>query len=343
MKALVLADYSRFDFTDVPEPVVGPRDVLIRVRACGICGSDIHGMDGSTGRRIPPIVMGHEAAGIVERVGTDVTRWKEGDRVTFDSTIYCGVCETCQSGPVNLCPNRRVIGVSTPEYRQNGAFAEYIAVPDHVVYALPGGVSFVAGAVVEPLSVAAHALSRAPVAPASSAVVVGAGVIGLMTLQALRARGCRNVSVVDVAPERLTLAARLGASAVVRSDRDDPLEAIRSASSADGADLVFEAVGITPTVRLAVSAARKGGTVVLIGNVAASVELPLQTVVTRQLTLAGTAASAGEYPDAIAMIRDGRVDAEALVSEVRPLSDGQEWFDRLHRGDPRLVKVVLEP
>jgi L-iditol 2-dehydrogenase len=343
MKALVLAEYNRFDFAEVPNPVVGRRDVLIRVRACGICGSDAHGMDGSSGRRIPPIVMGHEAAGVVARVGTDVTRWKEGDRVTFDSTVYCGDCETCRSGLVNLCPNRRVIGVSTSEYRRNGAFAEYVAVPDHIVYAIPEGMSFVAGAAVEPLSVAVHALSRAPVTAASSTAVIGAGVIGLMTLQALRARGCRNVTVVDLAPERLALAARLGASATVRSDLDDPLEAIRAASSADGADVVFEAVGITPTVHLAVSAARKGGTVVLIGNVAASVELPLQTVVTRQLTLAGTAASAGEYADAIAMIGDGRVDAEALVSEVRPLSEGQEWFDRLHRGDARLVKVVLEP
>jgi L-iditol 2-dehydrogenase len=343
MKALVLTDYNHFDYSDVPEPEVGPRDVLIRVRASGICGSDVHGMDGSSGRRLPPIIMGHEASGEVARTGPEVIGWHAGDRVTFDSTIYCGTCETCRAGLVNLCPNRRVLGVSCDEYRQHGTFAEYVAVPDHILYRLPDNVSFVAGAAVEPLAIAVHAISRTTVTPESSVVVVGAGVIGLMTIQALRARGCMRIVIVDINPARLEAAKRLGACTAIRSDRGDPLAEIRAATSPDGADVAFEAVGISVTVTLAVAALRKGGSLVLVGNVVPVVDLSLQTVVTRQLTLAGSATSAGEYPECLEMIASGRVNAAALVSAVRPLSEGQEWFRRLYRGEESLVKVVLEP
>ncbi len=153
MKALVLKEYDHFEYEDVPDPVVGRDDVLIQVKACGICGSDVHGMDGSTGRRIPPIVMGHEASGVVAETGANVTAWKTGDRVTFDSTIYCGTCLFCRRGQTNLCDNRRVLRVSCGEYHQNGAFAEYVAVPDHIVYGLPENLSFERAAMVEATSV----------------------------------------------------------------------------------------------------------------------------------------------------------------------------------------------
>ena len=133
MKALVLKEYRRFAIEDFPVPDVSPDEVLVRVRACGICGSDVHGMDGSSGRRIPPIVMGHEAAGEIAKIGSGVTGWKSGDRVTFDSTIYCGECWFCRRGRVNLCENRRVLGVSCAEYRRHGAFAEFVAVPQRIL------------------------------------------------------------------------------------------------------------------------------------------------------------------------------------------------------------------
>src|ERR1700731_3900418 len=129
MKALLLTKYRSLEIAEVPTPVVGAGEVLIRVGACGICGSDVHGYDGSSGRRIPPIVMGHEAAGTVAVVGSNVSDIREGDRVTFDSTIYCGSCAYCRRGEVNLCNQRQVLGVSTPEYRRAGAFAECVVVP----------------------------------------------------------------------------------------------------------------------------------------------------------------------------------------------------------------------
>ena len=138
MKALVLHEYNCFEYKDVQEPEIGPDEVLIEVKACGICGSDVHGMDGSTGRRKPPIIMGHEAAGVIAGVGKQVENWSEGDRVTFDSTIYCEECHFCRKGLINLCDNRRVLGVSCDDYRQQGAFAEYVSVPQHILYRLPG-------------------------------------------------------------------------------------------------------------------------------------------------------------------------------------------------------------
>src|SRR5216683_6295205 len=134
MKALVLEEYKRFAHKEMPAPEPEPEEVLIAVKACGICGSDVHGMDGSTGRRRPPIVMGHEAAGVIARTGAAVNSWTAGERVTFDSTIYCGRCEYCLRGQFNLCDNRRVLGVSCADYRQHGAFAEFVAVPQHILY-----------------------------------------------------------------------------------------------------------------------------------------------------------------------------------------------------------------
>ena len=160
MKALVLEEYKKFAYTDMPAPEPGPEEALIAVKACGICGSDVHGMDGSTGRRRPPIVMGHEASGVIAKTGAEVRHWKVGDRVTFDSTIYCGRCEHCRRGEINLCDNRRVLGVSCEDYRQHGAFAEFVAAPQHILYRLPEGLSFEQAAMVEPFAIALHALGR---------------------------------------------------------------------------------------------------------------------------------------------------------------------------------------
>src|ERR1700744_1003831 len=158
MKALLLSQYNQLDIADVPAPVPGVDEILVRVAACGICGSDVHGYDGSSGRRIPPLVMGHEAAGVIVAVGAGVTADKQGDRVPFDSTVYCGQCAYCRRGEVNLCDRREVIGVSCGEYRRNGAFAEFIVVPERILYHLPEAMSFPEAAMLEAVSVALHAV-----------------------------------------------------------------------------------------------------------------------------------------------------------------------------------------
>jgi L-iditol 2-dehydrogenase len=343
MKALVLEEYNRFALRDVPVPAFGTDEVLVRVRACGICGSDVHGMDGSTGRRIPPLIMGHEAAGIVEETGSGVTGWKPGDRVTFDSTVYCGACWHCRRGEINLCDNRRVLGVSCGEYRRDGAFAELVAVPARILYRLPDGLPFAEAAMVEALSIAVHAAGRAPVRLGDTALVVGAGMIGLLAVQALKARGCGLVAAVDVAPDRLELARSLGADKVIDTGKADAAAQIGKLTDGRGADVVVEAVGLEAAVRTAISCARKGGTVVLIGNVAPDVGLPLQAVVTREISLLGSCASRGEYPACLELMAGGIVRVKPLLSAVAPLEEGPSWFRRLHDREPGLMKVVLEP
>jgi L-iditol 2-dehydrogenase len=343
MKALLLSEYRHLELADIPEPSVGPNDVLIRVKACGICGSDVHGYDGSTGRRIPPIVMGHEASGVVEKVGSNVKEFQEGDRVTFDSTVYCGHCFFCKRGEVNLCDYREVLGVSTPDFRRMGAFAEYVTVPQHIVYRLPDSLPFAKAAMVEAVGVAVHAAALTPIAINDTALVVGAGMIGCLALQAARLAGCGRVMVVDIDDSRLRMATELGATDVVNSKNTDGVAAVRELTGGRGADVALECVGTTPTVQLAIEGTRKGGAVTLVGNVAPKVEIPLQSVVSRQIRLQGSAASSGEYPVCIDLLARGAIRVDSLLTTTAPLEQGPSWFERLYNREPNLLKVVLEP
>src|SRR5215468_1160065 len=175
MKALMLSSYRNLEMAEVPTPAPAADEVLVRVAACGICGSDVHGYDGSSGRRIPPLVMGHEAAGVVEAVGSAVNSFARGERVTFDSTVYCGECAKCKRGDVNLCDRREVLGVSCGDYRRAGAFAEFVAVPARTCYRLPENLEFAEAAMLEAVSVAIHAVKLGEVKGDDSALVNGAG------------------------------------------------------------------------------------------------------------------------------------------------------------------------
>jgi L-iditol 2-dehydrogenase len=343
VKALVLNRYGQLDYQDVPEPTIGPGEVLIEVRACGICGSDVHGMDGSTGRRRPPVIMGHEASGVIARVGAAVSGWATGTRVTFDSTIWCGECAACRAGRINLCGQRRVLGVSCDEYRQHGAFAQYVAVPQHILYRMPDGLSFEHAAMVEPVSVAVHAVDRLPIALGDTGLVIGTGMIGLLVVQALRAAGCGRIIAADVNPQRLALAGQLGADEQIRSDQVSLADEVLRLTGGRGADVALEVVGAAATVRAAVLSLRRGGHLTLVGNVSPTVELPLQAVVTRELTLYGTCASCGEYPACLELMQRETIGVAPLLSAVAPLAEGAVWFDRLYRGEPGLMKVVLQP
>lgn len=343
MKALLLTDYMHLELTDVAVPAIGPQEVLIRVRSCGICGSDVHGIDGSTGRRIPPIVMGHEAAGVIAEVGSDAGEWGPGDRVTFDSTISCGECAFCRTGDINLCDNRQVLGVSCGDYRRHGAFAEYVAVPARILYRLPDSLSFDHAAMIEAVSVAVHAVHLTPLSPGDTAVVVGCGMIGQLTVQAAKAAGFRTVIGVDVDDARLAVALAAGADVVLNSKTADAPAEIRTRTNGRGADAVLEAVGVTAPIQTAIAAVRKGGTVTLIGNFSGHIELPLQQVVTRQIRLQGSCASAGEYPKCIELMASGQIRVDNLISAYTRLEDAAAWFDRLYRHEPNLMKVIVQP
>jgi L-iditol 2-dehydrogenase len=343
MKSLLLKEYSKFSIEDLPRPEPAPHEVLIKVAACGICGSDVHGFDGSSGRRIPPLVMGHEASGQIAALGGQATKFKVGDRVTFDSTVYCGECSYCTRGEINLCDRREVIGVSCGDYRRNGAFAEYIAVPEHIVYKMPDKMSYPEAAMLEALAVAIHAVNVSGMKKGDTALVVGAGMIGLLTMQALRAAGAGRVLIADIDETRLTLGELLGADEALHGTGGLIAEATLKRTGGVGADVVFDAVGRSKTVMESIDSVRKGGTVTLIGNIVSEVTLPLQKVVSRQIRLQGSAASCGEYPKAMELLATGRIQVRPLISAVAPLEEGPGWFERLHAQEPNLMKVVLAP
>lgn len=343
MKALVLEEYNKLIYKDMPDPQIKDNEVLIEVKACGICGSDVHGMDGNSGRRHPPLIMGHEASGVIVDRGSAVTDFVEGDRVTFDSTIYCGSCYYCRQGLINLCDNRRVLGVSPPEYRQHGAFAQFVAVPEHILYRLPDHLSFVQAAMVEPVSIAFHAVALTPISLGDSAVVIGSGMVGIFVIQALRAAGCGQIIAVDLEQSKVDLAVKLAADYGLLADKVDVVEEVHKLTGGKGADIAVEVVGNTAAVNTAIGSLRKGGALTIVGNLASTVDFPLQEVVTRQIRVAGSCSSCGEYPACLDMIARGTVKVDALVSKVAPLAEGAEWFRKLYNQEEGLMKVILTP
>lgn len=344
MKALLMKEYKKFEYTDVPDPKIeDAHDMLVKVKASAICGSDVHGFDGSTGRRKPPVVMGHEAAGEVVETGGAVSAFKKGDRITFDSTIYCGECYYCRNGQVNLCDHRMVLGVSCDEYRRYGTFAEYVIVPDRISVHLPAGLSYEEAAVTEPAGVAAHALHITPVGLNDTIAVVGTGLIGLLLIQILKASQSGIVIALDTDPSRRDVSLSLGADYALDPADSGANAKIGELTGDRGVDRAFEAVGATAPIKTAISIVRKGGSVTLIGNVSPQVEIPLQSVVTRQISLLGSCAISGEYPIALDLMARGKINVKPLISATAPLSDGQIWMEKLYKREGNLLKVVLIP
>ena len=347
MKALIHTKPYCFEYSDFPDPAFGDDEVLIRVKACGICGSDVQGCTGKTGRRIPPLIMGHEASGIIEQMGKNVpvdVGLEKGDRVCFDSTVYCNECGPCRKGLFNRCEARQVLGVSTPDFRRHGAFAEYVAVPWWIVSKIPDNLSFVHSALLEPVSIGMHAANRAPQPDENGTVVViGAGTIGLFILQAARLRGAETVIVCDINEFRLGVAKKLGANEVVNPAGSDLRETVLRVTENKGADITFEAVGYAKTFKDAVSVTKMGGHIVAVGNLEQTAEFDLQQLVAKEHTFTGSYASSGEFRHCIDLVASGKINVEPLVSDVMPLQDGQQAFDRLLKAEEDLLKIVLEP
>jgi L-iditol 2-dehydrogenase len=343
MKALLLEEYMKLVYQDVPTPAMQDDEVLVRVKAVGICGSDVHGMDGSTGRRLPPIIMGHEASGTIEATGKNVNGWQPGDRVTFDSTIYRQHDWFTQQGMYNLSDGRMVLGVSTPEFKKHGAFAEYVTVPQHILYRIPDQVSFTQAALVEPAAVALHAIKLSAITANDVVIVIGAGMVGMFVIQLLKITGCKKIIAIDLEKDKLALAKSLGADACFTPDDPALNTTLLEWTDQRGADIAIEVVGVNATIQQAIALLRKGGTLTLLGNLSPQVSIPLQAVVTRQLRLQGSCAINGEYPAILELIANGQLNMEAILSAEAPLSEGAAWFDRLYNKEKGLMKVVLHP
>jgi L-iditol 2-dehydrogenase len=338
VKALVFRGPGEMPVEDRADPRPGSGEVVVAVRASGICGSDVHGYGGATGRRRIGVVMGHEAAGDVLEVGPGVTSARPGDRVILRSILSCGRCDRCRHGQPNICLERQGMGMHF-----DGAYAERILVPETLLVPLPNSLSYEQGAIVEPLAVAMHAVNITPLDPVDTVVIVGAGAIGLLTLMVARHSGAGTIIVTDQDPHRLEVARRLGADHAIDVGRSDPVAAIAAATDGRGADVVFEAVGIDATVAQSVAVARPGGQVTWIGNSASVVELSMQQLVTRELTVRGAYGFVDEFEQAAEALAAGTIDGARLIERVAPLDEGPDLFRELAAGRLSAVKVLLCP
>jgi threonine dehydrogenase-like Zn-dependent dehydrogenase len=336
MKAIVWQGPERMAIEERPDPGdPGPGDVILQPQAVGICGSEVEGYLGHQANRTPPLVMGHEFAGVVVRAGADAAEL-EGARVAVNPLSGCGQCRLCRTGHANLCRDRKLIGVHS-----DGAFADLVRVPAPSVRALPAEVSARTGALAEPLANGVHAvrlgLAREGV---RHAVVLGAGTIGLVTLQAALLEGIEHVAVLEPQPQRRELAVALGAHATYGS-QEEALELVRDATDGLGADLTLDAVGAEATRRLALDLLRPGGQAVCIGLAADDTTLGFHAIVRGQLALQGSYAyTMDDFEQALDWLISGRASLGDLAT-VRPLDDGPEAFAHLAGGPAAEVKVFL--
>jgi 2-desacetyl-2-hydroxyethyl bacteriochlorophyllide A dehydrogenase len=336
MKALVYHGPRDARLEQVPEPIPKTGEVRLRIMATGICGSDVHGYLGLTGRRLPPMIMGHEFAGIVDALGDGVDAAcgiKTGMRATVQPVVFCGSCIHCRRGETNLCLNRRIFGVMS----ENGSMAEYLCVPALLLVPLPQGMSMEQGAMAEAAAVAYGAVRRAGGISGKDILVVGAGPIGLLILQMAKAFGSERVFVSDPDDNRLKTALLLGASKVVNPGRDD-----LSGEIPGGVDVSFEAVGITPAVAQTVALTKNGGTAVWVGNSQRIVEVDMQAIVTRKLNVLGSYIyTHQEFIETVQMLDNGLINCDAVISHRYPLDSGAEVLADMAANPGRFLKVIL--
>jgi L-iditol 2-dehydrogenase len=339
MRALVYEGAWQMPMRQLEAPTPGPNDVVVEVQAVGVCGSDVHGFMGTTGRRKPPIVMGHEFSGTISALGEQVTGFQLGERVAVHPLQTCGVCPACRGGRPNICVNRKGLGIT-----MNGAFAEAVRVPQQMLYKIPDSMTWEQGALVEPLAVSMHAVNITPITLMDTLVIIGAGTIGLLALVCARKRGAGTIIVTDRSEHRLARARQLGADVTVNIAERDPVEAVMEVTGGLGADSVIEAVGSTPAVKQSLLVARNGGDVTWIGNSAPEVEVNMQQIVTRELTLRGAYCFDQEFGRAIQWIsRSDGFDVSQLVELVAPLEDGPQLVHDLAKGTLEAIKVILKP
>lgn len=338
MQALMFTAIRRLELVEVPVPEVrNPHDVLLKVKSVGICGSDLHGYTGQTGRRIPPLIMGHEVTGEVVATGSGASHFAPGTRVAVQPIEFCGVCSQCTAGYRSLCENRRLIGMHLP-----GAYAEYVLSNSANLYRLPDALSYEHGALAEPLSIAVHAVGLVHFRPYDTACIVGAGPIGLLTLAVLKQMGIHRIFVSDTSEVRLDTARQMGANVLINPMKQDPVTVAKQLTNGRGVDVAFEAVGISATAQQSVEVTRTRGTVVWIGNSQKMIDIDMQSIVTREIRLLGSYGMTDEeFQRSLDMLADGSIPAAQLINRRAELSEGPELFEQL-LAEPQTIKCVFD-
>jgi (R,R)-butanediol dehydrogenase/meso-butanediol dehydrogenase/diacetyl reductase len=347
MRALVFYGRRKLKYENFPEPRITRGDVRIRVRSSGLCHTDFNEyLNGPlyvsstphprTGRSTP-LVLGHEFSGEVINVGPSVTHVRVGDRVAVNAVDCCRQCELCRRGLLVHCPFAATIGFS-----RDGGYAEYAVVPEDCCHLLRPRVSFRAAALVEPLSVALHSVRQAKVEVGSCAAVVGGGTIGLCTLQALRACGVADVYVIEKSAAKRQFAEELGATKFIHSDESDARQIISESTCGLGVDFAFECVGSGPALDTALSVTRPGGTVCVVGVIPGPIEFDWNAVLSKEKTVTTSIAYNDEFPVVIAMLNDGRLQAEPLITTSIPLEKALDTLSRFEEMGRTNIKMMIE-
>ena len=342
MKVAVMTGIGKMGFEerDIPKPAAD--EVLVKLEYVGICGSDMHYYEtGAIGDYVvePPFVLGHEPGGTVVEVGADVKHLKVGDRVALEPGKTCGKCEFCKQGKYNLCPD--VIFFATPPV--DGVFQEYVAHEADLCFKLPDNVSTLEGALIEPLAVGFHAAIQGDAHLGQTAVVMGAGCIGLVSMMALKARGVSEVYVVDLMDKRLEKAMELGATGVINGGKEDVVAKIKELTGGLGADLIIETAGSQPTTVQAIHAAKKGSTIVLVGySKSGEMTLPMSLALDKELTFKTVFRYRHIYPMAIDAVAKGKVNLKGIVTDIFTLDQAQEAMDHNIHNQTDIVKAVIK-
>lgn len=342
MKVAVMEGIGKMGYLDRPIPEVKPDEVLVKLEYVGICGSDMHYYEtGAIGDYVvePPFVLGHEPGGTVVEVGSNVTHLKVGDRVALEPGKTCGKCEFCREGKYNLCPD--VIFFATPPI--DGVFQEYVAHEAALCYKLPDNVSTLEGALIEPLAVGFHAANQGNAHAGQTAVVMGAGCIGLVSVMALKAEGVSRVYVVDVMPKRLDKAIELGADGVINASEVDAVEEIMKLTEGKGCDLAIETAGTEITTRQCIHAVKKGSTIVCVGySKTGEMTLPMSLALDKEIRFETVFRYRHIYPMAIDAVASGKVNLKGIVTDIFEFDDIQNAMDKSVADKANIVKAVVK-
>lgn len=342
MKAAYLTETNKMEIREAQIPPIGDGDVLIRVMDVGICGSDLHFYQhGRIGDFVVefPFILGHEAGGEVVETGGGVTGLKVGDKVAVEPGIPCGTCEACREGKYNLCPDVR-FWAAPPV---NGCMQEYVSFPANMCFKIPEGMTTLEAAMIEPLSVGLHAVSKSGYRMGDTAVVLGCGCIGLCTMLALKAAGVTDVIVSDVVDARLEKAKKLGATAVVNAAKEDIREAVMRLTGGRGADLVFETAGAKPTVQATVHLVKRGGTIVMVGMGSdAVVDFDMGALVFNEITICSVFRYRNLYPAAIKLVSSGAINIKDVVTDIFPFDECDKAFRACVENKDTIVKGAVK-
>jgi 2-desacetyl-2-hydroxyethyl bacteriochlorophyllide A dehydrogenase len=340
MKALVYHGAKDLRYEDVPKPEPKAGEVLVRMRAVSICGSDLSGYKGVNPMRVPPLIMGHEFSGEIADLGKGVTGLKVGQRCGVVTNLFCKKCEDCKNDLGNICDNRFIIGTTMAAGGYNGAMAEYVVAPAEKIMPLADHVSFNECALVEPLSISLRGTKHAGNLKGKTVAVFGAGPIGLLAIACIKDAGAKNIIAVDIVDKRLEMAKEMGATHSINS-KEDVYKYTRGLTNGVGVDVSFDAAGVEQTVNTAVEITRNAGTIIMCGMASAKINIEYKHAVCKELKLLGTYMYTTEMNEGLDIITRGGIDVKKIITSVYPLSEGPKIFEQLTSGNPTDIKVIL--